>query len=545
MIKEKIKNLIKRAIEQAQKEKKLPPFDIPEIVVTRPTDKRFAHYDFTTNIPAVIAPIIQERDYDKISGLIAERMPKSKLVEEVKPASVFINFKVSSEYLISALAEILEKRENYGASNLGQGKKVQVEFISANPTGPLTLGNGRGGFAGDVLSGVLEKAGYKVTREYFVNDKGRQIEILGYSILAALGYVGQEKEVYKGKYINDLARELEGQIDLTEETPFRIGQAAASLILKKLIKKTIKKMQVKFDAYFQESSLYEEGGWDIKVLEYFKRKDLIYEKDGALWFKAKELGDTQDWVLYKSDGQPTYFLSDIAYHLEKFQGRKFDKVINFWGADHSSHVRRLKTAMSVFGFREELEIVISQFVRLVENGKEVKMSKREGKYVALDELLDEIPLDVVRFFFLMPSVDRHMDFNLTLAKERSQKNPVYYVQYAYARLSGILRRAGSGFKVQNSKLALLNHPAEMALIKELVKFPELVEEIASNYQVHHLPYYAISLADKFHNFYEKCRVLDAKQGKQLKEARVMLLEATKIVLKNTFNLLGISAPQKM
>ena len=348
------------------------------------------------------------------------------------------------------LEKILEQKENYGKSDLGQNKKAQVEFISANPTGPLTLGNGRGGFYGDVLANILAKTGFDVEREYYVNDVGEQIKKLGHSIL------DDEQAVYRGEYISDLRDKLDSRLRGNDKKDGgngkresgndnhdaeKIGKQAAEIIMQEMIMPTIeKKMKIKFDGYFNENSLYEDGKVD-EIIDYLKEKKLAYEQEGALWFKSTQFGDEKDRVLIKADGEKTYLASDIAYLKNKFE-RKFNKLVYIWGADHHGYVGRIKAAASALGYNsDDIEIIIMQLVRLMSGGKEIRMSKRAGTYIALDELLDEISLDVARFFFLMYSPDTHMNFDLDLAKEHSQKNPVYYVQYAYARMHSIFKKS--------------------------------------------------------------------------------------------------------
>ena len=451
---------------------------------------------------------------------------------------------MSDEYLQKEIGQIIEDGAEYGRLKLGDNKKVQVEFISANPTGPLTLGNGRGGFFGDALANIYGKAGFSVKREYFINDAGYQVEILGHSIL------GDEKAQYQGQYIDELRKKFTGFF--SSKDPKKVGEKAADYIMEKMIKPTVReRMNIKFDEWISEKKMRQTGAVE-KILKLLKEKNLTYEKEGALWFRSADFGDDKDRVLITSDknernNEATYILSDIAYHHDKFVERKFDKAVDVWGADHHGYVGRLKAAKKALQLPGELEIIIMQLVRLFEGGQEIRMSKREGTYITLDELLYEIPLDVARFFFLMYSPDTHMDFNLDLAREQSEKNPVYYVQYAYARIHSILAKfkvQSSKFKVASQNLKLLTHPSEMDLIKQLIRLPEIIEDTALDYQVQRLPQYALEMVRAFHKFYEECRVIDDK-NLDLTAARLKLVEATGIVLKNTLDLMGISAPEKM
>jgi len=461
-------------------------------------------------------------------------------VEAVKPG--FINFFLSPDYLQRQVAEILKLGDDYGQSNLGQKQKIQVEFISANPTGPLTVGNSRGGVIGDVLAQVFEISGWRVTREYYFNDAGGQIDVLGHSVLK------DDLAEYKGEYIDKLHAELESG-DYKE-----IGKKAAQILIEQ-IKETTRKMGIEYDVWFAEGRDLREKNKIEEIVGWLKEKSLAYEKEGALWFKSTLFGDDKDRVLIRSNGEPTYFAIDCAYHKNKFVERAFDKVIDIWGADHHGDVPRVKGFVKALGFEKNFEILLHQFVRVLKDGKEVRMSKRAGNYVAVEDLLDEVGKDVYRFFMLQYSPNTHMDFNLDLAKEQSQKNPVYYVQYAHARICAILRKSAQSqisdlksqinFKKQisNFKLELLKEPAEMDLIKQLIRLPEIVEDAAKDYQVQRLPQFALELVRNFHKFYEQCRVISDDQS--LTQARLALIEAARIALKNTLDLMGISAPEKM
>ncbi|KKT17178.1 MAG: Arginine-tRNA ligase [Parcubacteria group bacterium GW2011_GWB1_43_6] len=440
----------------------------------------------------------------------------------------FINFFLAKGYLQKQVGIILKEKESFGELKIGRGQKVNVEFISANPTGPLTLGNGRGGFCGDVLTNVLNAAGYQAKREYYINDTGEQIKKLGHSV------IGDAEAVYQGRYIEELKKKIKGN------NPEKIGQSAAKIILQEMIKPTIKKMKIKFDVWFSEKTLYQKKEVD-RILDVLKKKKLSYGKEGALWFKSTQFGDDKDRVLIKAGGEETYLASDIAYLKNKFV-RGFQKLIFFWGADHYGYVARILAAAEALGYKkEQIDIIVMQLVRLIRDGKEVRMSKRTGTYVTLDELIDEVGLDVARCFFLTRSADTHLNFDLALAKTQSEKNPVYYIQYAHARICSILR------KVKMSKARprtdLLEHPAELKLIRQLMRLPEIVEDTSQDFQIQRLPQYAVDLATVFHQFYRDCHVIS--EDKNLSQARLSLVLAAKIVLKNTLSLMGISAPEKM
>jgi len=519
---------------------------LDEAVIEQPENKGLG--DYSTNVVLRLAKKEGNPPLEMAGEIVAKIKARPEAAGifakiEVAPPG-FINFTLTADFLRKQVEEILNTKIIFGSLTFGRGERVQVEFISANPTGPLTLGNGRGGFYGDVLVNVLEWAGYSVKREYFVNDAGYQVEVLGHSVLK------DDKAQYKGDYVSLLNKKLTGWFRTRD--PKIIGQKAAAYILKNLIQPTVEdRMKIKFDEWVSEKKLRDLGETD-KVLQILKSKNLVYEKDGATWFKSTEFGDDKDRVLITSakEDRPesaTYLLPDIAYHYKKFVEDKFVKVIDVWGADHHGYIARLQAAGKALESWDEksLKIIIMQLVRLFSGGQEVKMSKRLGTYITLDELLEEIPLDVARWFFLMRSPDTHMDFDMDLAKEQSDKNPVYYVQYAHARLCAILRKVSISAKALNHPVSQsLDHPSELALIKQLIRLPEIVEDTARDYQVHRLPQYAMELVRSFHKFYEDCRVID-EANQELTQARLALCEATKIVLKNTLDLMGISAPEKM
>jgi arginyl-tRNA synthetase len=529
MIKEEIRKTIEKAINELDPVKN-PVGHLGGLCFpVEPSDNK-DHGDYSTNVALILSKRINKNPIETAS-LIKEKI-KSNIFEKVEVVNGFINFYLSEKYLQEQVGVILKEKDKFGNLKIGGNKKINVEFISANPTGPLTLGNGRGGFGGDVLAKVLEKAGYKVSREYYINDTGAQIIKLGHSV------IGDEEAVYKGEYINDLRKKLLESRTL-QYSAEQIGEKAGKIILEKMIKPSVKKMGIEFDVWFSEKTLYKNKEVD-KVISELTKKGFVYENEGALWFKSSELGDDKNRVLVRADGIKTYFASDIAYLRNKFK-RGFGKLIIFLGADHYGYVARLKAACHALGYeKENINAIVLQLVKLFENGKEVRMSKRTGIYVTIDELIDEVGLDVARFFFLQRSLNTHFNFNMDLAKERSDKNPVFKVQYAYARINSIFSKT----KIKpKQNLELLKEESELELIKQLVKFPEIIAETACDYQLQRLPSYAMELADSFHKFYEKCRVI--AEDKKLTEARLSLLLAVKIVLKNTLELMGISTPEKM
>jgi len=539
MIREEIQNLIERAIRELQKAKKSPKFNRvaggwrPEVQIKHPEEK--IHGDYATNIAMIIAKQVKKNPME-IAELLSEKLKvkSEKLFEKIEVAKPgFINFFLSKEYLQEQVEEILRQGEKFGKLKIGKGRKIQLEFISANPTGPLHLGHGRGAFFGDTLVNVLEKAGYRACREYYINDakNSNQIKELGKTALGKgttyLNLYLSEKLKAKGEKLKKIKSEAEAGYLLARE-------------VQKDIKKFIeKKLKIKFDNWVSEEGLYKENRIR-KIYNWLEKKNLAYEKEGAKWLRISQFGAPKDEVIIRQTGEPTYFLADIAYHQDKFE-RGFQRIINIWGADHHGHVPKIKAVAKMLGYKGDLNILISQVVRL----KEGKISKRKGQIVTLEDLIKEVGLDVARFLYLTKSLDTQMEFDLVLAKVQSEKNPVYYVQYAYARIWSILRKSPSKihWKQREVDFSLLTHPSELALIKQLIRFPEIVEDTARDYQAQRIPQYALDLATAFHQFYRDCRVLT--EEKSLSKARLALILATKIVLKNTLNLMGISAPKKM
>ncbi|MFA6098169.1 MAG: arginine--tRNA ligase [Patescibacteria group bacterium] len=532
-----------------------------EIEINYPPDIKFGEY--TSNVALKLAPLVRQSAIE-IANQIKDKigkLPAFSGVEVVQPG--FLNFYLDKKWLARQLPLILMEKEKYGRSDFGRGKKVQVEFVSANPTGPIHVGNGRGGFMGDALANILQYAGYRVQREYYVNDVGKQVGILAESVLRRYWQhqgikIEYPEYCYQGKYIEELAAKLFlpnyklNHVHKLEEVRDKIkGRILQKMIgnVKRLLEK---KLKIKYDRWFSEKSLYNSGEVD-RVIQFLKSQHWLYKSEGAIWLKTKEFGDDKDRVLIKADGEPVYFLSDIAYHWNKFTKRGFDKVIDIWGADHHGYMGRMQAAMKIIGHSGKLDILIVQLVRLVSRGQEVRMSKRSGTFITLEELVDQVGLDAARFFFLMHDFNTHMDFDLDLAKKKSKDNPVFYVQYAHARICSIIKKAKiliqgkSKKKLHKVKLPPSNQsadlePSEVILIKELLKWPELVVDIAGNYQVNKLPFYAIDLATNFHDFYTKCRVID---GGKVNERRYQIIQASQIVLQNCLAAMGVDAPERM
>lgn len=530
MIRTKIKNITIEALLKLQQEKILPRFELPEFYIE---DAPECFGDYATNVAMAIAKIAKMPPM-KLAQIIADRILKTKndVIGKIAIAEPgFINFVLKAEYLQKQVGEILKREGRFGNLDIGRGKKIQVEFISANPTGPLTVGNARGGPLGDVLADVLHKAGFEVEKAYYINDYGVQILSLGHSV------VKDSEAKYAGPYIDELHKRVQ------EKDPYKAGIQAAEIIINEMIKPTTRKLGIKYDEWFSEAELHKAGEVD-RVLDWLTRQGLIYEKDGAKYFKSTEFGDNRDRVVVKADGSKTYLAGDIAYHKYKFEKKKFNKVIDIWGADHHGDVPGLQSAVEALGHKGKLDVLLLQFVTILAKGERQRMSKRKGIFITMDELLGQIGKDVVRFFFLQKSADTHLNFDLTLAKEQSQQNPLYYVQYAHARICSIFRMSrAKEVKVEAGNSKLLTHPSELKLIKKLIKFPEIIEDVALGYVVHILPGYAIDLAAAFHQFYRDCRVLS--EDEKLTGARLALASAARNILGELLLLMGLEAPEKM
>jgi len=512
--------------------------------------------DWATNIAFLLAREEKKKPVE-VAGIIVEEMPASPLVEKVEVAGAgFINFFLSPTYIVQELKEILSRGKDYGQQSWGQGEKVQVEFVSANPVGPLHLGHGRWAAVGDSLANLLEKSGYQVSREFYINDAGTQMEVFARSVSARYQEIlGKEAEFpedgYRGQYIYEIAREIISRYgdkfsDWKKEEREKVFKELAYEQVLVHLKETLLKLGVKFDVWFKEKSLYEENKIE-EAIELLKSKGYVYEKDGAVWLKTTELGDDKDRVLIRETGEPTYFAADIAYHINKRE-RGFKKVIDIWGADHHGYVSRMKAAMKALGYEDDfLEVIIGQLVNLFRGGQPVRMSKRTGEMVTLEELMEEVGPDVIRYYFASRDTNAPLDFDIELAKAESSENPVFYIQYAHARLASLFRKAREKGLDLNSlsldSLANLKEREEINLAKKLFLFPYVVEIATRTRAPFRLTNYALELASLFHVFYTECRVIGAEKG--VEEARLLLSQATKIVLSETLRLLGIEAPQKM
>ena len=552
MLKQKLIELLTRAAVEAQQSGKLPSVALPEVVIERPQNPE--HGDYASSLPLKLAratgisPLTIAND---IVSLIASTPEIDRVV--VAPPG-FINFTLKSDWLTSQVNSILEAGDSYGNIELGQDSRVQIEFVSVNPTGPLHVGHGRGAILGSTLATVLTAAGYKVEKEYYINDAGSQIDVFCRSLYARYQQcLGVEAEMpsdgYLGNYMVELAKGIIAEDgdrfrNLPEtEAISRLGQLGIKKIISQ-IKADLELLGVNFDVWFNERSLYDNGQYQA-AMSLLHQGGYISEKEGATWFVSTALGEDKDNVVIRSDGSPTYFATDIAYHYDKFLKRKFDKVINIWGADHLGHVSRMKAVVDALGINpEQLKVIISQMVTLRRGGELIRVSKRTGDIVTLHELVEEVGADVCRFFFLSRSADSQMDFDLELAKRQSADNPVYYVQYAHARIASILRLAQQkGIDYRDGDVSLLTTEPELTLIRKMLLLPEIVELIAHTLEPHHLTYYAQDLATVFHSFYKQCRVIS--QNEALTKARLKLVEAAKTTLSRTLHLMGMTAPESM
>jgi arginyl-tRNA synthetase len=550
MLKQKITQLLANAILDAQKAGKLPSLTLPEITIEHPQKPEYG--DYACSIPLKLARVVGTKPMtiaNEIAGFITPS-PEIARINVAPPG--FINFKLKDEWLSGQVDEILAADNKYGNIELGQGTKIQLEFVSVNPTGPLHVGHGRHAVLGSTLASVLTAAGFMVEKEYYVNDAGNQIDTFRRSLYASYQKsTGKNVDIpedgYHGDYIATASAEIAG-LDEFKRLPEDkkeafMGERGLEMMLQE-IKSDLEILDVTFDIWYREKELYKSGLFD-KVMAILRKGGYITEREGATWFVSTAMGDDKDNVVIRTDGTPTYFASDIAYHYNKFIERKFDKVIDIWGADHAGHVSRVKAVLSALGVDpKRLTITLAQMVTLRRGGEIVKISKRTGDFIRLSELVEEVGADACRFFFLSRTADSQMDFDIELAKKQSADNPVYYVQYAHARIASILRLAEErGIKSDDGDVSLLTTEPELTLIRMMLLLPEIVETIALTLEPHNLTYYAQELATVFHAFYKDCRVVT--DDKAMTAARLKLVKAARIVLGRTLNLMGMSAPDKM
>ncbi|MCY8808245.1 arginine--tRNA ligase [Bacillus atrophaeus] len=554
-IAEQMKDVLKEEIKAAVLKAGLAEENqIPNVILETPKDK--THGDYSTNMAMQLARIAKKAPRQIAEDIVASFDKGKASIEKLDIAGPgFINFYMDNQYLTKLIPSVLEAEEAYGETNIGNGERIQVEFVSANPTGDLHLGHARGAAVGDSLCNVLAKAGYDVSREYYINDAGNQINNLALSVeVRYFEALGLEKEMpedgYRGEDIIAIGKRLAeeyGDRFVKEEESERqkfFREYGLKYELEKL-RVDLENFRVPFNVWYSETSLYENGKID-KALEALRKQGHVYEEDGATWFRSTTFGDDKDRVLIKKDGTYTYLLPDIAYHKDKLD-RGFDKLINVWGADHHGYIPRMKAAIEALGYQKgTLEVEIIQLVHLYKNGEKMKMSKRTGKAVTMRDLIEEVGLDAVRYFFAMRSADTHMDFDLDLAVSTSNDNPVYYAQYAHARICSMLRQGEEQGLTPAADLdfSAVNSEKEYDLLKTIGGFPEAVAEAAEKRIPHRVTNYIYDLAASLHSFYNAEKVIDP-ENEEKSRARLALMKATQITLNNALQLIGVSAPEKM
>ena len=553
---EELKQLLERAVDDIARDVEQ---ELPEGFMVRLERPRQAgHGDWATNIAMQLAKPFGMKPRELADKLI-DKVPLGEIVEKAEVAGPgFINFTLASNWITEAIKSTIAQNVNYGRVNSGEGRRIQVEFVSANPTGPLHMGHGRGAAVGDITASILDFAGWDVEREYYINDAGLQMELLGKSAQSryfeALGR-GDEapmpEDGYHGEYMTDIARSF---VDKYGEEPAKkpleetveFFSVETGKIVTEMIRKDLEEFGVTFDVWFSEKSLYDNGQVE-PAMEELKKRDYAYEEEGALWFRSTLFGDDKDRVLIRTNGVPTYFTSDVAYLKNKYD-RNFEKLIYVWGADHHGYVPRLKSVNKAFGHPDDaVDVLLIQMVNLLRDGKPVQMSKRAGTIITLREIMDEVGVDATRFFFVMRRCDSTLDFDLELAKKATSENPVFYVQYAHARICSIYReleeRGVTLPGIEEFDVSLITDQSEINLAKAISRLPEEVAKSADEFAPHRIAYYATELAEAFHSFYNSQRILGVDEP--VMKTRILLMEAAKITLKNVLGLLGVSAPEKM
>ncbi len=553
-----MKTQLRQAIEAALKEcyaaGELSSGEVPaEIQLEVP--KNSDHGDFATNLAMTLAKP-ERKAPRQIAELLVARLQENPLCDRVEIAGPgFINFRLAAQCWYAVLDQVMEQGAAYGKLDIGQGRRIQVEFVSANPTGPLHIGHGRGAVVGDALASVLDAAGYAVQREYYVNDAGNQVQTLGRSILLRLRELQGEQidfpeDGYQAEYVTEVAAKLrtaKGELkDLSEAEAIEICARFGVAEILQWIETDLEEFGIRFDNWYSEKSLYDRNMVD-QQLANLEQKGLTFKQDDALWLRTTEFGDDKDRVLIKSDGSYTYFASDVAYHMEKFD-RGFERVIDVWGADHHGYIPRMKAMLTGLGHpSEDLEVLLIQMVNLLRDGQPFIMGKRSGNFITLREVIDEVGRDACRFFFLIRRCDSQLDFDLELAKQQNSDNPVYYVQYAHARVCSINRNAVEAGIAQPQQgqidYSRLTLPEELALAKLLARFPESLSGAALNYEPHRIVFYLQDLAAQFHSYYNRQRVL--VDDPEISKARLYLVNSVRIVLANALRILGVSAPEQM
>ena len=551
---EMLSDSIKKAFELAQKDNLIANVEIGDTAVERPQNP--GHGDYASSLPLKLAKPLKKNPME-IANVLAEYLKKDEILDDVVVANPgFLNFVLSSRWLQNQVDQILSNPESYGVTSAGKDKKFQIEYISANPTGRLHVAHARGAVIGSTLASVLKAAGSDVEQEYYLNDAGAQIDKFHRSLTArylqSLGNnVDMPEDSYPGEDVIAIAEKIRDSGNRVYDTSnpeeiLDLGRVGIALMIEG-IKEDIESLKINFDSWFSEQSLFENGQFE-KCMTVLTEMGYVYEKDGATWLLNTKLGEEKDNVLIRSNGTPTYFSTDIAYHYNKFVQRKFDKVIDVWGADHQGQVPRLKSAMKMLGSDpDNLEMILVQMVRFKKGETTEKLSKREGNVVPLIELVNEIGSDACRFMFLSRSHESQLDFDLDLAKQQSSENPVYYIQYGHARICSILGLAAEkNIDYSTGSVTMLDHESERHLINKILELPSVINTIADTYEVHHLPHYSLELATSFHNFYQNCRVLSENAADlELSKARLKLCEAAKLSLAYCLDLMGMNKPEKM
>ncbi len=557
LVRDLISDRLRAAVADVQREGALPAFDVPaSVLVERP--QKPEHGDFASSLPLRVTKAVGRPPLEIAQAIAGAITPDGPIGEVFVAPPGFVNFRLSGDWLRAQVDAIRDAGDTFGCTDTGAGKRVQVEFVSVNPTGPVHVGHARGAVLGSALAQALEAAGFDVTREYYVNDAGTQMDLFYRSAFAryaeALGRtdIPLPTDGYQGAYLTDLGTELAARhgsrfLEMERDAAVaELGEEGLNRMLD-VIRTDLNRIGVEFDVWFRERSLFDDGLFD-ETMQFLRESGYTAEHDGAEWFTSTALGDEKDNVIVRSTGAPTYFASDIAYHRDKFVRRGYDRVINIWGADHQGHVPRMKAVMQALGLDpERLTILISQLVTLKFGGDLVRASKRSGNIITLGDLVDEVGADACRYFFLARAAESQMEFDLELARRASSENPVYYVQYAHARIAGILRQANErGVTWEDGDVSLLVDDAESALVRKMLLLPELVDAIAVTLAPHSLPHYAVELATAFHWFYDHCRVLSAEPADApLMKARLKLAEAAQTALSRTLGLMGMSAPMTM
>ncbi len=554
-MKEKIAGLLEATLAACIKDGSLPPADLPFVEIMETKDE--AHGDYATNLALILASRVRRSPRQVAEALVANLVDTEGVLGKVDIAGPgFINFFVRDAVWLSLLHAVAAAGKDYGRSDLGRGRRVQVEFVSANPTGPLHIGHARGAVVGDVMANILAATGHAVSREYYINDAGNQMNNLGKSVWfryrELLGDGGDFPEGgYRGEYIWEQAREIlrtdgdrHRNVSPDEAVPLFTEQAGAAIM--DGIRQDLADFGVAFDTFFSERDLYRDRGV-FRLLELLEDRGFLYREDDSLWFRTTAFGDEKDRVVVRRNGEPTYFAADIAYHHNKFL-RGFETLIDIWGADHHGYIPRVQAGIQALGHpRGALKVILVQLVNLLRDGRPVAMSTRAGEFVTLREVMDEVGKDAARYHFLMRRSDSHLDFDLDLAKRQSNENPVYYVQYAHARICSILRtaeeRGYAGERPEEGDLRRLRLPEEMALIKAVTRFPEVVASAAETLEPHRLTFYLNDLAGSFHSYYNKHRVMS--DDRALTRARLFLVGAMQTVIGNALRLLGVTAPEVM